>query len=73
MGMNYFSPYEYISPSPELIEQWYRDARNQDNFHVYIYIAKQAARWGFNQISSERGLEAPGRPLEGVGGMFPYL
>ena len=45
---------EYISPSPQLIEQWYREARNQDNFHVYTYIAKQAARWGFDQTMEQQ-------------------
>ena len=40
---------EYISPSPQLIEAWYKEARNQDDFHVTTYIAKQAARWGFEQ------------------------
>jgi hypothetical protein len=49
---------EYISPSPELIEQWYREARNQDNFHVTTYMAKQAARWGFDQLIEQQNYAA---------------
>jgi hypothetical protein len=37
-----------ITPPPELVQQWYREADNQLGPY-YDYIATQAARWGSDQ------------------------
>lgn len=37
-----------ITPPPELVQQWYKEADNQ-LAPYYVYIATQAARWGADQ------------------------
>ena len=37
-----------ITPPPELVQQWYREADSQLRPY-YVYIALRAARWGADQ------------------------
>ena len=37
-----------ITPPPELVQQWYQEADSQLRPY-YVYIATQAARWGYQQ------------------------
>ena len=41
-----------ITPPPELVQQWYQEADSQLRPY-YVYIATQAARWGYQQAIEE--------------------
>ena len=41
-----------ITPPPELVQQWYREADSQLRPY-YVYIALRAAQWGYQQAVEE--------------------
>jgi hypothetical protein len=41
-----------ITPPPELVREWYQEADDQ-TAPYYVYMAHQAARWGYQQAIKE--------------------
>ena len=47
-----------LKPSPELVSQWWEEARSQWEIKPHEYIATKAAEWGAQQVRNSMQFQA---------------